>query len=201
MIKLTERLPDTVTVRGRKYRLLPDFRNVLRMMETLNSDDLIPEARNYQALRHVIKKPPKDDGICAELLSEVQKTLFPETKKAANEKRLTSFEQDADLIRGAFRQVYGIDLFRAKLHWMEFSCLLSCLPEGSRYTEVIGIRARPMPKPTRYNAEERRALAQAKASVAIQVTEKERERNLRASMQRTTASLLALAKRGGIHGG
>ena len=195
MIKLTDHLPDRVVVHGRKYRLKPDFRNVLRMMETMARDDLIPEARNYQALRHVVKHPPKDDALCAEIMAEVRKTLFPESKKGS-EKRLTSFEQDADLIRGAFRQSYGIDLFRAKLHWVEFSCLLACLPEGSRYTEIIGIRARPMPKPTRYNAEERRALAQAKASCAIQMTDKERERSLQASMHRTTASLLALAKRG-----
>lgn len=196
MIKLTEHLPDRITVRGKRYKLKPDFRNVLLMMETMARDDLIPEAKAYQALRHVVKRPPKDDALCAEIMAEFQKIFMPESKKGVSEKRLTSFEQDADLIRGAFRQTYGIDLFRAKLHWMEFSCLLACLPEGNRYTEIIGIRARPMPKPTRYNAEERRALAQAKASVALQVSDKERERNLQASMRRTTASLLELAKRG-----
>lgn len=196
MIRLTEHLPDRITVRGKGYKLKPDFRNVLLMMETMARDDLIPEAKTYQALRHVVKRPPKDDALCAEIMAEFKRVFLPESKKGVSEKRLTSFEQDADLIRGAFRQTYGIDLFRAKLHWLEFSCLLACLPEGSRYTEIIGIRARPMPKPTRYNAEERRALAQAKASCAIQVSDKERERNLQASMRRTTASLLELAKRG-----
>lgn len=195
MMKLQDRLPDALTVRGKKYRLKPDFRNVLDMLETLSRDDLIPEARNYQAARCVVKRPPKNDAVCGELLDEFQKVFFPEAKKDTG-KKLTSFEQDADLIRGAFRQEYGIDLYRARLHWMEFTCLLGCLPEGSRYTEIIGIRARPMPKPTRYNAEERRALAQAKASCAIRLSEKERERNLQAGLRRTAESLLALAKRG-----
>lgn len=196
MIRLTDRLPHFLTVKGRKYRLKPDFRNVLRMMETLDADDIIPEAKNYLALRHVLRHPPRNDELCAEIMAAFQALFFPEAKPGGNKKRLTSFEQDADLIRGAFRQNYGIDLFRAKLHWMEFTCLLSCLPEGSRYTEVIGIRARPMPKPTKWNAEERRSLAQAKAACAIKLSEKEREKALNESMRRTAESLLALAKRG-----
>lgn len=200
MIRLTDRLPETVTVKGKKYRLKPDFRNVLLMMETMERDDIIPEARTYQALLHVVRRPPKDDALCAEIMAAVQKTMMPEAKGKPG-KRLTSFIQDADLIRGAFRQNYGIDLFRESLHWIEFSCLLSCLPEGSRYTEIIGIRARPMPKPTRYNAEERRALAQAKASCALQMTEAEREKSLQASLGRTVESLRLLAKRGGNIGG
>ena len=196
MIRLTDGLPHSLTVKGRKYRLKPDFRNVLRMMETLDRDDIIPEAKNYLALRHVLRHPPRNDELCGEIMAAFQALFFPEAKPGGSKKRLTSFEQDADLIRGAFRQNYGIDLFRAKLHWMEFTCLLSCLPEGSRYTEVIGIRARPMPKPTKWNAEERRSLAQAKAACAIKLSEKEREKALNESMRRTAESLLALAKRG-----
>ena len=59
MIKLTEHLPDRITVRGKGYKLKPDYRNVLLMMETMAREDLIPEAKTYQALRHVIKRPPK----------------------------------------------------------------------------------------------------------------------------------------------
>ena len=201
MIRLTDRLPETITVGRKKYRLQPDFRNVLRMMETMERDDLVDEARTYQALRCVIKHPPKNDKKCAEIMAEFNRVFLPESRKKPEGKRLTSFAQDADLIRGAFRQNYGIDLFRESLHWIEFTCLLSCLPEGSRYTEIIGIRARPMPKATRYNAEERAALAKAKASCALELTEKERERNLQESMRRTAESLIALAKRGGNIGG
>lgn len=196
MMKLSDKLPDKITLNGKRYRLMPDFRNVLLMMETLERDDLIPEARTYQALRHVVKHPPRDDRQCTELMAEVKKTFFPDAKGTGGGKRLTSFEQDADLIRGAFRQEYGIDLYRENLHWLEFSCLLGCLPEGSRYTDIIGIRARPMPKATRYNADERKRLAEAKATYAIRLSDKEREKNLQASMHRTAQSLLDLAKRG-----
>ena len=202
MIKLTERLPEVLKVGKKRYKLKPDFRNVLLMLETLDREDILPEARTYHALRMVVKRPPKGDKACDELMAEFRKVFLPNAKKGEKTgKKLTSFTQDADLIRGAFRQNYGIDLFRDKLHWIEFSCLLACLPEGSRYTEIIGIRARPMPKPTRYNAEERRSLAQAKEACAIELTAKEREAQLQASLSRTAASLIELAKRGEKRGG
>ena len=194
MIKLQERLPDSVTVRGRKYKLKPDFRNVLMMMETMDNPEIIPEARTYQALRHVIRHVPKDDTLCAEIMAEVRKTLFPEAKKKESGKKLTSFVQDADLIRGAFRQVYGIDLFRDPVHWVEFSCLLSCLPEGSRYSDIIGIRARPLPEPTKWNRKEREALMRAKAECKLEVSEKEAEQNLQDNISGIAHFLLSIAK-------
>ena len=99
-MKLQDRLPDSVTVWGRKYRLNLDFRNVLRLMETMARDDLIPGARDYLALKCVMRRPPRD---AARVLEEVRKLLVP-AQKPADGKRLTSFEQDADLIRAAFRQ-------------------------------------------------------------------------------------------------
>lgn len=194
MIKLQERLPDSVTVRGKRYRLKPDFRNVLMMMETMDNPEIIPEARTYQALRHVIRHVPKDDTLCAEIMAEVRKTLFPEAKKKESGKKLTSFVQDADLIRGAFRQVYGIDLFRDPVHWVEFSCLLSCLPEGSRYSDIIGIRARPLPEPTKYNRKEREALMRAKAECKLELSEEEAERNLQDNISGIAHFLMSIVK-------
>jgi hypothetical protein len=200
MIKLTDRLPEHITVRGKRYKLKPDFRNVLLMMETADNPEIIPEARVYKALCHVVKRPPRDDALCAEIMAEVQKTLFPEAKKKSG-KRLTSFAQDADLIRGAFRQVYGIDLFREKLHWCEFSCLLSCLPEGSRYADIIGIRAKPVPAPTKYNRAEREALLKAKAECKLDMSDQEIERNMQDSLSGLAHFLMSVAKGSGKNGG
>jgi hypothetical protein len=194
MIKLQERLPDSVTVRGKRYKLKPDFRNVLMMMETMDNPEIIPEARTYQALRHVIRHVPKDDTLCAEIMAEVRKTLFPEAKKKESGKKLTSFVQDADLIRGAFRQVYGIDLFRDPVHWVEFSCLLSCLPEGSRYSDIIGIRAKPLPEPTKWNRKEREALMRAKQECRLILDDKEVEQGVQDTISGIAHFLMSVAK-------
>lgn len=194
-MKLFERLPDKVEVDGRKYRLDLDFRNVLRMIEIMSREDLLSEARNYLALKCVMRKVPKNVG---QAMTAVSAIIFPKTKKKGDKgPKLTDYTQDADLIRAAFLQCYGINLWREKLHWFEFTGLLAGLPDGSRYIDIVGIRAKPLPEPTKYNAKERQWLIEAKQRYAIEKTAKEEEEALQASLHATTLSLLALAKRGG----
>lgn len=193
-MRLFDPLPDGVTVRGRKVRCDFDFRNVLRMLWTLSREDLTDEARIALAAGCVVKRPRKD---AAEIVREATRVLFGETRAKSTHERVTDFDQDADYIRAAFLQEYGINLFRDRLHWCEFSTLLSCLPEGSRYTEILGIRSRPMPKPTKYNQEERKWLAKAKADFALKLTDREREEKLKDSLRSVALSLLSLAETGG----
>lgn len=162
------------------------------MMETLGRDDLIPEARDWLALRCIMRRPPKHPG---PLLLAARALLFPARKGGDDGRRLTSFEQDADLIRAAFRQAYGIDLYRDRLHWLEFSALLAALPEGSRYSDVLGIRARPMPAATKYNQQEREWLAKAKAAVALELDDKQRAQAYEQGVKALFAGLVAWAER------
>ena len=168
MIKLFERLPDSITVDGKRYKCNFDFRNVLKMLDIMQHDDIYPDARDYLCARCVCNAP-KNAGNVYRALCDVLFEITPET----GAKRLISYEQDAGLIRSAFRQVYGIDLYRDKLHWFEFRELLQYLPDGNRYEETIGIRARPMPSPTKYNQKEREWLLKAKQQVALHLTDRE----------------------------
>ncbi len=186
-MKLHEKLPEGVTVDGKFYRLDFDFRNVLRMMEILQKDDLTEEAREWLALRCLMRRPRNVSAV----LAEVRRVLFPE-QPSGDRERVMSFEQDAGLIRSAFRQEYGIDLYRERLHWIEFSELLSNLPEGSRFSEVVGIRARPVPKATKYNAAERQWLLNAKASVALKMSEKEQEEKYQRDVEKLFAGLMGM---------
>lgn len=192
-MKLQERLPDSVTVDGKTYAVDLDFRNVLVLMDTLARDDIIEGAKAYRALKCVMKRPPKN---ALAVLTELKKILFPEQKQAEH-KKITDFEQDADLIRAAFMQAYGINLFRDRLHWLEFTCYLSGLPEGSRYCDILGIRARPMPNPTKYNAEERQWLMKAKAEYALRMTDKEQREQYARNVSNLASVLIAWAGMGG----
>lgn len=159
----------------------------------MQRDDILPDARDYLCAKCVISRriPSK---IVPAVYRELCAILFvkaPETGK----KRLTSFEQDAGLIRTAFRQVYRIDLFREKLHWLEFSELLQNLPEGNRYAEVLGIRARPLPAPTKYNVKEREWLMQAKQSVALHLTDKEQAVKYDTDVSNVFAGLMGMIKK------
>lgn len=192
-MKLHERLPDSVTAGGKTYRVDLDYRNVLRMIDVLGREEMLPSARDYVALKCVMKRPPKNAG---PVLAALRDVLFSADSEPA-EQKLTDFEQDADLIRAAFLQAFGINLWRDRVHWLEFTGLLGALPEGSRYADILGIRARPMPKPTKYNAEERAWLAKAKLKHAVRMTEREAQNKYSTDLQRIATAMIGLAKKGG----
>ena len=190
-MKLFERIPDRIEIEGKKYRLKLDYRNVIRMLYIMENEYLMPMARDYLAVRCVVKHPPKD---CFVALHEIQLLLFGEPKPSGE--KLTSFDQDADLIRAAFMQEYGINLFRDKLNWFEFSAFLHGLPNGSRYSDVIGIRSRPVPPPTRFNQAEREALIRAKAACALNMSDKERQQSYQKSLESVFNDMKNITKRG-----
>ena len=170
-MKLFDRLPDGITVDGRFIACDFDFRNVLRMLDVMQMTDIYPDARDYLCIKCVVKHPRRVKDVPGPYKA-ILDLLFEKTPDRGGEK-LTSFEQDAGLIRTAFRQEYGINLFRDSLTWFEFTELLHHMPDGNRYEDVIGIRARPMPAPTKYNAKEREWLLKAKSDVALHLTEAE----------------------------
>ena len=189
-MKLFDSLPEGVTVGKRYFPCDFDFRNVLKMLDTMQREDIIPDARDYLCLKCVISRriPHK---IAYELYNEVCSILF-EKRPETGGKRLTSYDQDAGLIRSAFRQVYGIDLFRDKLHWLEFTELLQNLPDGNRYEEIISIRARPIPAPNKYNQKEREWLIQAKQSVALHLSDREQEKKYDSDVGKIFAGLISM---------
>ena len=190
-MKLQDTLPNGVTVDGRFYKLDFDFRNVLRMMDELDRDDVMPEARAYNALKCLTNRPKN----VPKVLEAVKGLLFQEKPKKDAQK-VTDFVQDAGMIRAAFRQAYGIDLYRDRLHWLEFSELLNAIPEGSRYAEVVGIRVRPMPAPTKWNAQEREWLMKAKADVAIHLSEKEQAKKYQEDVAKVFSGLMGIIAKG-----
>lgn len=103
------------------------------------------------------------------------------------------FEQDAGPIRAGFLQAYGIDLEheRGRLSWETFLTLLQNLPKGTRMAEIIETRLRPIPVPTKYNAQEIATLTKAKAAVALKAPVEEQTSVWNAMFD----SLLAMTKR------
>jgi hypothetical protein len=195
-MRLQDRLPDGVTVEGKFYRLDFDFRNVLRMMDVLADKELMPGAKAYNAVKCLTKRPKN----VFRVLEAVEALLF-DRKPKKDAQKVTDFAQDAGMIRAAFRQAYGIDLYRDKLHWIEFAELLNAIPEGSRYSEVVGIRARPLPAPTKYNVEERKWLIKAKADVALELTDEEREQKYNKDVKNVFAVLMGMIDKGSGNNG
>lgn len=186
-MKLYESLPDSVIVNGRKIKLDLDFRNVLRMMDILQTDDLTSEAREWLALKCICRHPRKG------MLEAVKNLLFVPNEHKARE-RVMDFVQDADLIRAAFEQAYGIDLTKDRIHWLRFLYLLAGLPDNTRLSEVISIRSRPIPEPTKYNQKEIQSLIEAKTAVALRMSEEERMSRYRRDVMGVAALLINMAE-------
>lgn len=196
-MKLNERLPRYVRVGRVFYWLKTDFRHVLRMYDILADKQFTEQARLYLALREIVWNPPKNEGKQIAVYLLARDALTPQHSGGKPDGvRVTDFVQDADMIRTAFRQVYGINLFKAKLHWVEFSELLNNLPNGTRYSEVIEIRAKPLPEATKYNGKERAALLEAKARYAIVKGEDEIRRSYNHGVNNLANSLLRMAREG-----
>ena len=191
--RLFDRLPEGVTVGGRYYKCDFDFRNVLKMLDVMQMQELTPAARDYLCVKCVFSGHLPARKV-ADVYSSICNVLFEKTPE--NGEKLMSFEQDAPLIRAAFRQVYQIDLFRDALTWFEFIELLHALPEGNRFTEIVGIRARPLPAPTKWNGKEREALIKAKQSVALNMNERERENKYNRDVSRIFDGLFTWAQKG-----
>lgn len=188
--RLYDRLPQGVTVDGKFYRCNFSFRNVLKMLDIMQRDDIQLDARDFLCVKCLLshRNTPKN---AFALFNELCNVLF-EKRPETDGKHLTSFEQDAPLIRAAFRQVYGIDLFRDDLTWFEFTELLQGLPDGNRYEDVIGIRARPLPAPTKYNQKEREWLIKAKQEVAIHLTDAEQAKKYEKDVGKIFAGLIGM---------
>ena len=182
-------LPYSVTYKGRKYDLTPAYDNVLTMFADVEGvpEHRVPEIMGYYLLR----VPSKDTG----LLQAVSAVLFPPAKTV--HQKSMDFIQDGQLIYAAFMQAYGIDLNdqRGKLHWWKFTALLRGLPSNTRFMEVVQIRTKPMPAPTKHNAQERAQLLRLKQEYALELSAEEREQQLQDGLRNMARMMLSMAKK------
>lgn len=182
-------LPYSVTYKGRKYDLTPAYDNVLTMFADVEGvpEHRVPEIMGYYLLR----VPSKDTG----LLQAVSAVLFPPAKTV--HQKSMDFIQDGQLIYAAFMQAYGIDLNdqRGKLHWWKFTALLRGLPSNTRFMEVVQIRTKPMPAPTKHNAQERAQLIRLKQEYALELSAEEREQQLQDGLRNMARMMLSMAKK------
>ena len=66
------------------------------------------------------------------------------------------------------------------------------MPEGNRYEDVIGIRAKPLPAPTKDNAKEREWLLKAKQEVALHLTDAEQKKKYEQDVGKIFAGLMGM---------
>lgn len=166
-MNLNDSRTDACLVDGRKYRLRLTVKRVLTAMDVSKDGNLESSDKADTMLRLLVKWPrPRSRAKREKLLQKILDILQGNRRGPQGPETL-SLTQDAALIRAAFLQAYQIDLEKEDVHWEKFIELLQAVPESTTLARVMEIRGRPMPKATRFNAEERTALMRAKRSVAI----------------------------------
>lgn len=167
MFRLSEKMADELILDDVTYPLDLSFDNVLIIFDMLNDDSVDDVFKPYIALNRLtgigVKElakmlPPKlvfetfkkvfDDCIAikhsnAKPSVDLQGNMMPEVKKEDDDEAIYSIKYDAEYIYASFMQAYGIDLFdvQGQLHWKKFNALLVGLPDGTKLTEVMKIRA------------------------------------------------------------
>ena len=146
--------------------------NVQRMFrEHLLSDaDMLIEALKLFGI------PDKDiTRMSWEERSELLDQIYAEQVSArprpnvGKQQRLMDFEDDGEYIYASFMQDYGIDLIdqQGKLPWQRFLALFSGLSDTTKIREVMRIRGREIPAPTKNNQREIQNLMELKAYYAL----------------------------------
>ena len=182
-------LPYEVREKGRIYTLIPWFDNVLQMYQAIEGLD--PWDKPEVMLSYLVKQKVKPS---LELLQAVSKVLFPPSKGSGE--KAFDFVQDSALIYAAFMQAYHIDLIeeQGKLHWWKFQSLLNGLPSNTRFSEIVSIRTKPIPAPTKYNQQEREELMRLKSLYAVKLSAEERQEQLQQSLRNVVNYLQSVAK-------
>ncbi len=126
-----------------------------------------------------IRKLKVEEG--SELLTLIFNTFInSDTKKSNDTEKLVDFEQDGEFIYSSFFMDYNIDLIKqqGKLEWRKFIALFQGLSDKTKIKEVMGIRAKKIPLPTKYNQEEIKNLRELKSYYALKNTEEEYQESL-----------------------
>lgn len=164
MLDLSRKLTDKLVIDDKEFPLNLSFDNILRLFEMWRDEDVPEFVKPHFGIRILTGETLEDFTV--EEMSEVFNEVFeehislstvednhveydlagnPMKTTASNGKQEQApydIRYDGDYIYASFLQAYGIDLFdvQGKLHWKKFNALLSGLPEGTKFMEVIKIR-------------------------------------------------------------
>ena len=142
---LYDSLPDTVSVQGKPYPVVTDYREWLSFLEMLADETYTAEERVLCAMAWYRARPPCNIAEAYQaLLRYASCADMPhtgrETGKSAN-MQLLSYTYDGAYIISDFLRFYKIDLTKDALHWYKFRLLLEALPDESAVKQRVAYRS------------------------------------------------------------
>lgn len=149
MNPLYEPFPSTVTVKGKRYGIITDFKEWVKFADMVQDETLEAKNKFVYAMQYYIDLPQDttEEVINALIDFFIMKEVYPDrvsedTQGApyVHRKPLFDFGYDAGCIIAGFQQAYGMDLTAVNMHWWHFRILLDSLPENTEFKQRIYYR-------------------------------------------------------------
>lgn len=168
MFDISKKMDDKLVLNEKEYQLFLSFDRVLWVLDMWNKEYIPAHMKAQLALAKLTDDSSFKDMDPMDAL-ELYKCVFEEhikIVKASDEvvrydiegnvmprrsrenhdgdrEPLYNLKFDGEYVFSSFMQAYGIDLIeeQGKLHWKKFNALLAGLPDGTKFVEVLKIRA------------------------------------------------------------
>lgn len=145
---LTDILPESVEIAGRRYPVRSDFKVWLEFDKIMGSN--LDNEKKFIAIKRIcfdsdVAPPP--EVVSEELIVRLMEFYncgrssgnFDKKGKGV---RVIDFEEDSELIYAAFLAEYGLDLLSVPyLHWFCFCALFRGLGENNKLSKIMSYRA------------------------------------------------------------
>jgi len=136
-----------LVIDGIKVPVDPDFRLMCGFSAAVQSDD--SKRLRELAARFYFAGLPEgvSEKAAAQAMTDFYASGFSSRSKSGKGGVMDSaepvfdFEEDEAYFYADFLSAYGIDLNRAKLHWLDFCALFKGLPDECKLKRIIGIRS------------------------------------------------------------
>ena len=166
-MNLISELPRTLSINNEVYEINTDFRKGIEF-ESLFKENLDNQEFWDRALK--IYYPILDKTIMTNEIEEVErhKNILKnmdeaikqmlwfhrcgkelpskEEKQVKQEKEILSYSHDWELIVGAFKNQYDVNLYNDSLHWWEFKAYFASLKEDTKIKNIMNIRGMDISK-------------------------------------------------------
>lgn len=155
---LYEPFPEIITADGIEYPVVTDFREWFRFADMMNDKELSPDEKIILMTEWLIEVPEKitNDLVYSLFGFYHAKELEPEPPQSEDDDDepeqtvkppVVDWKIDSKFIIGDFRRYYGINLLSVEyMHWWEFRCLFSALPDDSQMMKRIAYRSADLSK-------------------------------------------------------
>ena len=136
---LTEKLPVSVVVKGKRYKINADFKTALKIINY--SEETQGIKLMIYALKTFYVDVPEDIEGAIVAMRNFYNGVEGEEGKTGRREPVFSFTKDADLIFSSFYSQYGINLTQDNLHWYVFIALLRGICGDNVFSRVLEIRS------------------------------------------------------------